>query len=91
MATNLHSTTLQFLDYKITQQAGLWNSFERELYDMIRAAFLKYSGQCRIGRMDGAFVTYHNTQEIFGFQYVKFLTSRLFCHNRPLRLMFVEG
>ena len=45
---------------------------------MIRAAFLKYSGQCRIGRMDGAFVTYHNTQEIFGFQYVKFLTSRLF-------------
>ena len=29
---------------------------------MIRAAFLKYAGQCRIGRMDGAFVTYHNTQ-----------------------------
>lgn len=68
-----HERHLQFLDYKITQQAGLWNSFERELYDMIRAAFLKYSGQCRIGRMDGAFVTYHNTQEIFGFQYVEFL------------------
>ena len=52
----------------------MWNSFERELYDMIRAAFIKYAGQCRIGRMDGAFVTYHNTQEIFGFQYVPLAT-----------------
>ena len=65
---------LHFLDYKITQQAGLWNSFEREHYDMIRAAFIKYASQCRIGRMDGAFVTYHNTQEIFGFQYVPLKT-----------------
>jgi len=38
------------------------------------AAFIKYAGQCRIGRMDGAFVTYHNTQEIFGFQYVPLAT-----------------
>jgi hypothetical protein len=29
---------------------------------MIRSAFLKYSTQLRIGRMHGAFVTYHNTQ-----------------------------
>mmetsp|Transcript_7465 Transcript_7465/g.11761 ORF Transcript_7465/g.11761 Transcript_7465/m.11761 type:complete len:296 (+) Transcript_7465:1261-2148(+) len=61
---------LFFTDYKITQQKGLWYSFERELYDMIRAAFIKYSAQLRIGRMDGAFVAYHNTREIFGFQYV---------------------
>ena len=35
---------------KRIHQVGLWNSFERELYDMIRAAFIKYSSQCRIGR-----------------------------------------
>eukprot|EP00960_Hanusia_phi_P056291 763219-Hanusia_phi.AAC.2 len=77
---------LHFTDYRITQNLGLWHSFERELYDMLRSAFLKYSCQLRIGAMDGAFVTYHNTQvpqtcwfsaahagcpqEIFGFQYI---------------------
>jgi hypothetical protein len=60
--------------YKIKQQNGLYNSFEREVYDMMRSAFLKYSLQLRIGRMHGAFVTYHNTAEIFGFQYLALST-----------------
>ena len=34
-----HERHLHFLDYKITQQAGLWNSFEREVCLMLRAAF----------------------------------------------------
>src|SRR5436190_65512 len=37
---------------------------------MIRAAFLKYSLQVRIGRMDGIFVAFHNIERIFGFQYI---------------------
>ena len=37
---------------------------------MIRSAFLKYSLQVRIGKMDGIFVAYHNTKRIFGFQYI---------------------
>ena len=45
-------------------------SFEREYYDLIRSAFLKYSFQARIGNMAGVFVTYHNTARIFGFQYI---------------------
>eukprot|EP00291_Cryptomonas_curvata_P016222 CAMPEP_0172155286 /NCGR_PEP_ID=MMETSP1050-20130122/2538_1 /TAXON_ID=233186 /ORGANISM="Cryptomonas curvata, Strain CCAP979/52" /LENGTH=718 /DNA_ID=CAMNT_0012824161 /DNA_START=44 /DNA_END=2195 /DNA_ORIENTATION=+ len=61
---------LDFLDYRIKYQEGLFNSFEREIYDMMRSCFLKYCYQIRIGRMDGAFVTYHNTREIFGFQYL---------------------
>ena len=36
----------------------------------MRAAFLKYSFQARIGNMDGIFVAYHNTARIFGFQYL---------------------
>lgn len=60
--------------YKIDKQIGLYNSFEREVYDMMRSAFLKYSLQLRIGRMHGAFVTYHNTAEIFGFQYLALST-----------------
>lgn len=39
-----------FVHYKIDRQQGLFNSFEREMYDMIRSAFIKYSLQLRIGR-----------------------------------------
>lgn len=56
--------------YQIRTNLGLIESFEREYYDMVRAAFLKYGFQARIGGMDGIFVAYHNTKEIFGFQYV---------------------
>ena len=59
-----------YTDYKLTSKNGLFNSFEREFYDMGRAAFLKYSFQCRIGDMGGVMVAYHNTQEIFGFEYI---------------------
>jgi hypothetical protein len=56
--------------YQIKSSQGDYESFEREYYDMIRAAFLKYSLQVRMGRMDGIFVAYHNTERIFGFQYI---------------------
>ncbi|KAI9363339.1 mitochondrial protein Pet127-domain-containing protein [Zopfochytrium polystomum] len=56
--------------YTLTAKRGLFDSFEREYYDMMRSAFLKYSLQVRIGAMDGIFVCYHNTQNIFGFEYV---------------------
>lgn len=58
------------LGYEIRQKYGQFESFEREYFDMIRSAFLKYSLQVRMGRMDGVFVAYHNTQRIFGFQYI---------------------
>ncbi|KAL9010429.1 MAG: hypothetical protein Q9173_004635 [Seirophora scorigena] len=56
--------------YQIKSRQGEWESFEREYFDMIRSAFLKYSLQVRMGRMDGIFVAFHNTGRIFGFQYV---------------------
>ncbi|KAL8661892.1 MAG: hypothetical protein Q9202_005174 [Teloschistes flavicans] len=56
--------------YQIKSRQGAWESFEREYFDMIRAAFLKYSLQVRMGRMDGIFVAFHNTDRIFGFQYI---------------------
>ncbi|KAI9026871.1 mitochondrial protein Pet127-domain-containing protein [Hyaloraphidium curvatum] len=58
------------LVYRLKKTTGLYESFEREYYDMLRSAFLKYSLQVRIGNMDGIFVCYHNTDEIFGFQYI---------------------
>lgn len=58
------------LGYEIRDRHGQWESYEREYYDMIRAAFLKYSLQVRMGRMDGIFVAFHNTERIFGFQYI---------------------
>ncbi|KAJ4482211.1 mitochondrial protein Pet127-domain-containing protein [Lentinula aciculospora] len=55
-------------------------SFEREYFDLIRSAFLKYQFQVRIGDMDGVFVAYHNTARMFGFQYIPLeeMDQRLF-------------
>lgn len=58
------------LGYQIKHQQGNYESYEREYHDMIRAAFLKYSMQVRMGRMDGIFVAFHNIEQIFGFQYI---------------------
>ncbi|KAI0074011.1 Pet127-domain-containing protein [Panus rudis PR-1116 ss-1] len=56
--------------YLIYKQHGVLESFEREYYDLIRSAFLKYNFQARIGNMDGIFAAYHNTAQMFGFQYI---------------------
>ena len=56
--------------YKIIKHKGEFLSFEREYFDMIRSAFLKYYFQVCIGNMAGIYVAYHNTEEIFGFQYI---------------------
>ncbi|TPX24664.1 hypothetical protein DIZ76_010098 [Coccidioides immitis] len=58
------------IGYEIKDRFGDYESFEREYFDMARSAFLKYSLQVRVGRMDGIFVAFHNTQRIFGFQYL---------------------
>jgi len=59
-----------YLEYRITHLRGPMYSYEREFYDMIRSVFIKYCFQLRVGRMVGAFVTYHNTRECFGFEFV---------------------
>lgn len=69
------------LGYEIRSRFGQWESFEREYYDMIRSAFLKYSLQVRMGRMDGIFVAFHNTQRIFGFQYIPLSEMDLALHG----------
>ncbi|KAJ5415155.1 hypothetical protein N7465_003850 [Penicillium sp. CMV-2018d] len=58
------------MGYEIRRRHGKYESYEREYFDMIRSAFLKYSLQVRVGRMDGIFVAYHNIERIFGFQYI---------------------
>ncbi|KAG1177788.1 hypothetical protein G6F70_003021 [Rhizopus microsporus] len=60
----------KYVGYRINRYRGYYESYEREYYDMIRSAFLKYSFQVRIGHMDGILVAYHNTRKIFGFQYI---------------------
>jgi hypothetical protein len=67
MDTSNHETGM---GYEIKDRYGLFESYEREYFDMMRSAFLKYSLQVRVGRMDGIFVAYHNIQRIFGFQYI---------------------
>jgi hypothetical protein len=71
------------MGYEIRRQYGKWESFEREYFDMIRAAFLKYSLQVRIGRMDGIFVAYHNIERIFGFQYIPLSEMDQALHSSP--------
>lgn len=67
--------------YQIKNRHGEWESYEREYYDMIRSAFLKYSLQVRMGRMDGIFVAFHNTQRIFGFQYISISEMDMAIHG----------
>ncbi|UZJ57292.1 hypothetical protein CBS101457_006612 [Exobasidium rhododendri] len=56
--------------YKIRHATGVFESFEREMWDMTRATMLKYFFQARIGNMDGILVAYHSTATMFGFQYL---------------------
>jgi len=67
-----------YIGYTLKKPTGLYESFEREYFDMVRSAFLKFSFQARIGRMDGIMVAFHNTFEIFGFQYIP-LSEMDFC------------
>ncbi|KLJ11710.1 hypothetical protein EMPG_13132 [Blastomyces silverae] len=86
------------LGYQIKGRFGKFESFEREYFDMIRAAFLKYSLQVRVGRMDGIFVAFHNIERIFGFQYAteKFPNQSLRFHfetretQSPCMYVFAE-
>ncbi|MCJ1434832.1 hypothetical protein MMC27_004202 [Xylographa pallens] len=68
--------------YEIKERFGEYESFEREYFDMIRSAFLKYSLQVRMGRMDGIFVAFHNTERIFGFQYISLGEMDLTLHGQ---------
>jgi hypothetical protein len=54
----------KYIGYKVVQDKGILHSYEREIFDMARSAFLKYSLQCRIGLMHGIMVAYHNTKEV---------------------------
>ncbi len=38
-----------YLDYKIDGYNGMMKSYEREYYDLIRGAFMKYYFQLKIG------------------------------------------
>ncbi|OAP56835.1 hypothetical protein AYL99_08947 [Fonsecaea erecta] len=73
--------------YQIKERFGTWESYEREYYDMMRSAFLKYSLQVRMGRMDGIFVAYHNTERLFGFQYVPVSELDLALHGQSNRIL----
>lgn len=57
-------------DYQIKKFQGSYESYEREMFDLIRTTMFKYSLQARIGRMDGIFVAYHNIRKMFGFEYL---------------------
>lgn len=68
--------------YQIKTRFGDWESYEREYFDMIRSAFLKYSLQVRLGQMDGIFVAFHNVERIFGFQYISLPEMDMALHGQ---------
>jgi Mitochondrial protein Pet127 len=68
--------------YQIKTRFGDWESYEREYFDMMRSAFLKYSLQVRLGQMDGIFVAFHNVERIFGFQYISLPEMDMALHGQ---------
>lgn len=83
----------KFLDYRVEGIYGALNSYERELWDLIRGAFLKYYFQLKIGNMNGAMVVYHSTFETFGFEYFPFadIAQVMFGHMQRADAVFVLG
>eukprot|EP00189_Rhodosorus_marinus_P001102 CAMPEP_0113957370 /NCGR_PEP_ID=MMETSP0011_2-20120614/2738_1 /TAXON_ID=101924 /ORGANISM="Rhodosorus marinus" /LENGTH=626 /DNA_ID=CAMNT_0000967937 /DNA_START=164 /DNA_END=2044 /DNA_ORIENTATION=- /assembly_acc=CAM_ASM_000156 len=70
--TRYHLTRYkQFANYKIQYPRGVTRSYELEFYDMVRSVFMKYAFQLRLGGMSGAFVCFHNTREMLGFEYIR--------------------
>jgi hypothetical protein len=65
------SNYIDYLDYEVGKLKGQHSSYEREYYDLVRGGFLKYIMQMKIGQMQGATIAYHNTQKIFGFEYIR--------------------
>jgi hypothetical protein len=80
-----------YMDYELKTDLGRYESFEREYYDMIRGAFLKYGFQMKIGGMDGAFVVYHNTETIYGYEYIRNseVLKRIFGNDLNSQVMFI--
>lgn len=74
-----------YTGYQIQQTLGKFESFERELFELIRSTMLKYSLQARIGCMDGIFVAYHNISKMFGFQYLPFEEMDHILHSYKCR------
>ncbi|PVV05373.1 hypothetical protein BB560_000095 [Smittium megazygosporum] len=80
----------EFNGYQIKTEKGKWESFEREIFDMIRTSMIKYAFQARMGNMDGIFVAYHNTVKMFGFQYfpLDFIDEAIFYNPLTARRTF---
>ncbi|KAF2404484.1 Pet127-domain-containing protein [Trichodelitschia bisporula] len=74
-------------DYELRFALGMWQSYERELYDAARTTLLKYSIQVRHGGMDGIFMAYHNLKRLFGFQYLSLRDLDIIVHGQPDRFL----
>lgn len=72
--------------YMVNKLDGMYESFAREWYELIRSTMFKYSLQARIGRMDGIFLAYHNIKQMFGFQYVPLEEMDKIYHTSDLLL-----
>jgi hypothetical protein len=79
-----------YLDYELKTLLGRHSSYEREFYDLIRGAFLKYLFQIKIGGMEGAFISYHNTKKIMGFEFIKLedMQRRIFGNSNFSDIIF---
>eukprot|EP01130_Rhizamoeba_saxonica_P002520 TRINITY_DN1230_c0_g1_i1.p1 TRINITY_DN1230_c0_g1~~TRINITY_DN1230_c0_g1_i1.p1 ORF type:complete len:484 (+),score=80.75 TRINITY_DN1230_c0_g1_i1:315-1766(+) len=49
---------------------GRHRSFETEFFDLVKSGLIKYLFQAKIGEMGGIFIAHHNTQTIFGYEYI---------------------
>lgn len=61
---------VEIKDGHIGKLKGLVGSYEREMYDLVCSKLFVYALEARIGRKDGIFLTYHNGQKLFGFEYL---------------------
>ncbi len=89
----IRHNTMFYLERRTEQLlfvSGALNSYEREYYDMLRSAMVKYFYQMKMGAMQGIFMAYHNTQYIHGFEYIDMpsVARALFWNEHMADLMY---
>ncbi|CDK26465.1 unnamed protein product [Kuraishia capsulata CBS 1993] len=67
---DLPHVTGNYTGYQLLKTHGVYESFEREKFDLARGTMIKYALQARIGNMDGIYLAYHNLEKMFGFEYL---------------------
>lgn len=66
---NINKSNRIYDYHELVHRKGWNKTYQLEIFDMARSAFLKYYFQAKLADMNGILVVFHNTLRMFGMQY----------------------